>query len=393
MKVVIVYSKLNIGGAERSTVALANGFKEAGHDVTMFLKTCGGALEKELLPGIKIMHFYHDTGALKEWNRSISGLFTISPFNLFDAARQYICGQLRKIYYCISKPQFDLGITSFNGIPASVLNKYTRCKVRIKMIRSERPFVFKGVPAVNTKVFENELKGCELEAFVCVSKKLREVMLQYCNIPSDRVFAIYNLKKPLDDSVRQMGEPAEYMGMDGIFKIVTVARLHEATKGLVRMVEVADALIKKEYHFKWFVVGDGIDRQMFEATIKNHQLEDTFVLCGFKAKPYNYYQYADLVAVLSYVEGFCGSVTEAKLMEKPIIVTNFAVKEQIENGVNGLIVENNHEAIIAGLEKLLSDGEFRESLAVNGLSQEILDNGYKIKQFEELYNHFRKQNV
>ena len=155
MKVVIVYSKLNIGGAERSTVELANGFKEAGHDVTMFLKTRGGALEKDLLPGIKIMHFYHDTGALKEWNRSISGLFAISPFKLFDAASQYFCGLFRQNFFRLRKPKFDLGITSFNGIPASVLNNYTRCTVRIKMIRSERPLVFKGIPAVHTPVFQN----------------------------------------------------------------------------------------------------------------------------------------------------------------------------------------------------------------------------------------------
>lgn len=393
MKVVIYYGKLVIGGAERSTVELANGFLRAGHDVTMFVETKGGALDKELSPGVKMMYFFHDTGALQKWNRKWTGVFTMGFAAFINAAWQYISGCLRRYYYFITKPKFDLGIVSFNGWDASVLSRFTKSGVRVKIMRSERPIVYEGLPGKNIKVFEKEFDSGQLDCFVCVSKRLREVMLQYCDIPSDRVFAIYNLKKPLEDSALQMGIPDEYNGLDGVAKIVTVARLHEATKGLVRMVEVAGALIKKGYQFKWFVVGDGPDRHMFEATIKEHHLEDTFVLCGFKAKPFNYYQYADLVAVLSYVEGFCGAVTEAKMLQRPIIVTNFAVKEQIQDGVNGLIVENNHEAIIAGMEKLLSDEAFRESLAVNGLSQEILDNDYKIKQFEELYHQFRKENA
>ncbi|MBO4598326.1 MAG: glycosyltransferase [Bacteroidaceae bacterium] len=389
MRVIIYYGKLTIGGAERSTIELANGFCQAGHDVTMFLETKGGALDNNLLPGVKMMYFFHDTGALKNWNRKWTGVFSMGLRAFLDATWQYIMGCVRKAYYSIKRPKFDLGITSFNGLPAKTINKYARCEIRLKMMRSERPIVFNGVPSANVRVFEHEFASGELNGFVCVSKHLRESMIKYCRITSDHIHAIYNLKTPFNKIKHEDFLPDEYINAGECLKIVTVCRLHEPTKGLVRMADVSLDLKNKGYIFKWFVVGDGVDRNIIENAIKERGIDDCMYVCGFKKDPYSYYKYADLVAILSYVEGFCGAVTEAKLLEKPLIVTHFAVEEQIQHGVNGYIVENNTESIIKGMERLLSDETLRKSLAVNGLAPEILDNEIKIRQFEELYKVYK----
>lgn len=389
MKVVLYIGKLVLGGAERSTVELANGFCRAGHDVTMFVETKGGALDKELSPSIQMMYFFHDTGVLKNWNRKWYGIFTMGFRSFFIALWQYISGIIRKIYYGIKRPRFDLGITSFNGIPASLINHYTRCTVRTKIMRNERAFEFNGVPYKNVEKFAEEIDSGELECFVCISKHMRESMLKNCKISPDRVHSIYNLKTPFRNTDLEKSVPEEYVKAGNCIKVLTVCRLLEATKGLVRMAEVAFALKEKGYKFKWFVVGDGVDRSILEKAIIEKGIGDYMILCGFKQNPYKYYKYADLIAVLSYVEGLCGVVTEAKLLEKPIIVTHFAVEEQITHGVNGYIVENNTDAIIEGMERLLSDETLRKSLAVNGLAPEILDNKIKIKQFEELYKEYK----
>lgn len=393
MKIVLYNGKLVLGGAERSTVELANGFQRAGHDVTMFLETKGGALDKDLSPNIHVMYFFHDTGALKNWNRKLSGLFSMGLISFLDAAWQYIMGYTRKVYYRFKRPKFDLGITSFNGLPAKTLNTFSRSSVHIKMLRSERPIIYKGIPSDSRKFLEKEFFLKEIDAFVCVSKHLRDSMIRFCKIPAEHIYAIYNLKTPFIDIKHEDYIPVEYDKAGDCLKIVTVCRLSEPTKGLVRMTNVALSLKIKGFRFKWFVVGDGVDKPILEKAIKEKRLEDTMILCGFKQDPYSYYKYADLVAVLSYVEGFCGAVTEAKLLEKPIIVTNFAVEEQIQHGVNGYIVENNTEAIIEGMEHLLCDEELRKSLAVNGLAPEILDNDIKIQQFVELYNKYKSNRV
>ncbi len=384
MKIVIYFNKLNIGGAERSTMELANGFCRAGHDVTMFVGTRGGKLETELLPEIKLMYFFQDTGSLSKWNRKILGLRNIPFANLLDAAVQYGKGCMRKIYYRLAKPHFDLGIISFNGFSSDILNNYTNSSVRIKIIRSQRCIEYNGVPAKSIDKFKNDLNAGKIDSYVCVSQRIKTIMQEYCSIDSSYIHAIYNLKTPFKQENDDI-MPVEYEVESDCLKILTVCRLHEATKGLLRMVDVAYSLRQKGHHFKWFIVGDGPDRDVFLSSIHQKNLDDVMVVCGFRKNPRAYYKFADLVAVLSYVEGFCGAVTEAKMFEKPIIVTHFTVDEQIKHLRNGYIVENDTQAIEDGMERILIDDKLRESLAVNLLSPEIMDNDLKIKRFEELY--------
>lgn len=59
-------------------------------------------------------------------------------------------------------------------------------------------------------------------------------------------------------------------------------------------------------------------------------------------------------------------------MNRPIIVTNFnTAKDQIEHGVNGLIVSMNAKSISSGIETMLKDVQLRENLRRN-LSKENL---------------------
>ena len=97
MKVVLYFKKLNIGGAERSTIRLLNAFVNEGHDVSLLLNTKGGSLENELSKKINIIYFYHDDGSLKNWNRKISSLYKIGFKNFFKASLQFFLGWLRKI--------------------------------------------------------------------------------------------------------------------------------------------------------------------------------------------------------------------------------------------------------------------------------------------------------
>ena len=57
------------------------------------------------------------------------------------------------------------------------------------------------------------------------------------------------------------------------------------------------------------------------------------------------------------------SITEAKILKKPILVTNFiSAKEQIINNKNGLIVNIDELSVANGLEKLIKDKNLRLNL-------------------------------
>lgn len=71
---------------------------------------------------------------------------------------------------------------------------------------------------------------------------------------------------------------------------------------------------------------------------------------------------------------------------KPIVTTNFTtVKDQIVDGVNGLVCEMNENDIADKLEKLIDSTDLRQKLSEN-LSKENLGNEEELEKFYGLIN-------
>ena len=65
-------------------------------------------------------------------------------------------------------------------------------------------------------------------------------------------------------------------------------------------------------------------------------------------------------------EGKPISVEEAKILCKPILVTNYtSASEQLENGKLGMIAEISVEGIYRGLKRLLDDETLRQQYSRN----------------------------
>ena len=90
------------------------------------------------------------------------------------------------------------------------------------------------------------------------------------------------------------------------------------------MLDVYKRLTDEGIEFYWFIVGDGPDRDELEKRVREFGLEKRFILMGRKENPFPYYKYADISTTLSYYEGLCGAVNEAKVIGKPVIATQFS---------------------------------------------------------------------
>ena len=126
--------------------------------------------------------------------------------------------------------------------------------------------------------------------------------------------------------------------------------------------------------------------------IEEAGLVQCMILCGATNNPFVYYKGADLVAVLSYYEGLCGVVNEAKMMQKPVIATEFSgINEQLCDGKNGYIVANDEAAILQKMREVLSNPERLKPLNINGMPEELLSNDKKIIQYEVLFEKLKKK--
>lgn len=140
------------------------------------------------------------------------------------------------------------------------------------------------------------------------------------------------------------------------FKIVSICRLSMETKGLDRMVAAADRLVRRGYKFIWYVVGEGNDRAMLEEMIREKGLQRYFILTGVRINPYPYLKAADIMCMASRWEGMPSTVTEAKILGVPSVVTEYlSAHEQIKQGLEGIIVKNDDGSIEKGLRWCLDN--------------------------------------
>ena len=143
---------------------------------------------------------------------------------------------------------------------------------------------------------------------------------------------------------------------------------------------------------KIYIVGDGPQRYNLQKQIDSEGLTNKFILLGQKENPYPYIKYCDYFCLLSYYEGYGMVLEEAKILNKPIILTNTAAIECAKGYDKAIVLENNFDGIVKGLEKELKSDNIK-----------YLDNNYKkeyknytledkTNNFENNYNELQKTN-
>lgn len=133
---------------------------------------------------------------------------------------------------------------------------------------------------------------------------------------------------------------------------VTVCRLVKQ-KALDRLIKIHSKLIKNGYKHKFYIIGDGPEKENLKSSIEQENVKETFVLLGKKENPYPYIKRADYFCLLSYFEGYGMVLEEAKILNKKIIITDTAARESLEGYKKGIILDNNDEGIYNGLLKII----------------------------------------
>jgi glycosyltransferase involved in cell wall biosynthesis len=166
------------------------------------------------------------------------------------------------------------------------------------------------------------------------------------------------------------------------FNIVSVGRLSYA-KGFDNAIQALRKLHDKGLsNIKWYVIGFGAEEEALKKLIIKNNLEDSFILLGKKNNPYKYMGMADLYVQPSRYEGKAVTVTEAKILGKPILITNYPTSiSQLEDGIEGMICDSSVNGLAQGIEYLYNDKELRKAL-ISNLHSRDYTNHYEL---EKLY--------
>lgn len=148
-------------------------------------------------------------------------------------------------------------------------------------------------------------------------------------------------------------------------RLISVGR-YVQQKAFHRLVSITAQLITEGYDIELWLVGEGEQRTALEKQIESLNLKDKVFLTGFQNNPYPYIKNADVFVCSSLTEGYSTVVTEALILECPVITTDCSgMKELLLDGKCGIITENNKEALYKGIKRFLESPHIQQQLKQN----------------------------
>ena len=327
--IVFGITKLDIGGAERVLVDIINNISDK-FNITVFTIYSGGILEKELNHNVKIVSLYQNQ------NR-------VLPL--------YILLNSRKIYNKFIKNNFDIEVAFLEGPITRIFRFKNKKSVRkIAWVHNDITKVFgNNIKAkIKKKLDKSVYKNYDEIVFVSNENKNSFKNL-YGNIGKQIVIYNYLDKNRI---IEKSKENKEILKKEETPIFVTVARLTKQ-KGIDRLIKVHKRIIDDGIKHKIYVIGDGVEKDKLKKLIKQFKIEKSFILLGKKENPYCYIKSADYFCLLSLYEGYGMVIEEAKIFNKPILITKTAAVEAVRDYEKSLIIENNEEDIYDKLKKVL----------------------------------------
>ena len=236
------------------------------------------------------------------------------------------------------------------------------------------------------KVDKKALDGAD--ALVFVSDDCMKSYVKNHPEHKDKAYFIPNLLS--SEYVRAKGEEEEAIlpfDDDGnLLKFITVARISFEHKGLDRAVRAFSRLKKEGLidNVRWVIIGKGRDMHSLEDMIKNEHLEDIIYPVGVRENPIPYLKKFDAFLLPSRHEGKPMVITESFIMGIVPIVTEYtSAREQIKDRFDGLVFDNNEEALYAGLKNVITNPHMLDEMRNNILNTDY-GNEKEIAVFDAL---------
>lgn len=201
---------------------------------------------------------------------------------------------------------------------------------------------------------------------------------------ADRVSIMENISSPTiirQQSFESIGEfkvQIDQMKTDGNIILCTIGHICRG-KGFDFAIEASDILKRNGINFKWIFIGKVLEEDLLKL-IADKELDDNILLVGIQSNPYPYIGISDIVVHPSRFEGKSIALDEAKILCKPIVVTNFStVGDQFENGKNGTICEMSGKAVANAIIELINNPNLQDSYRTY-LGTHIVDNSREVNK-------------
>lgn len=386
-----VIDSLAMAGAEKSLVTLLSMLDSSKFNVDLLLFAHGNKLEElipeeiNILPPLKYTIFTQ-----KRVKDNLIDPFSLSNYKMLVSRMKYSSKIRLKKY---SNPQkarvfwqsvsgvieknpktYDVAISYAQGVPTFYVAEKVKAKKKLAWVNVSYRLTGKD------KVFQKKYYD-RYDKIVGVSDSTKEIFLKTFPEYRNKMEVIYDINNPqFISDMADIGDGYED-NFDGV-RILTIGRLARQ-KGYDIALEACKKLKEKGINFKWYVLGKGPLEDEIRQYVATNELTDHFVLLGVKVNPYPYIKKSDIYVQTSRYEGFGLAIAEARMLNVPVVTTNFdAVYNQMVQNKNGLVVNMDSESIADGIINLINNHNLRNEIT-EYLKHEKKGN---IEEIEKFYN-------
>jgi len=377
--ILFVLPSFEVGGTTVSTRHLISVLDKEKYNISVLPLLDDGIL-KWMFTGVDLLpsNYVSRALAIKGWNceRNWSKRILTGVIRFFAKSKFFQSALFKYAYKTsINKRKFDTVVSCEEGLSTSLVGESVKGK-KIAWVRCDYKRVYE---ARGNKI--DPIYNC-FDYIVCVAEQTRESFVSLFTNLEIKTVCIHN---PQDSQL--IINNALYNDHDSRFTalnekiIVSVGRL-DKVKRFESIPAIARSLVEKNLRFKWFIIGDGGEKQNIEEEIKKNNIQGNVIMLGAKSNPHFYIKQADLYVCLSLSEACPRVINEAKILGTPVVSTDFpTVYEYLEDGVNGRIVPLDH--ITNTVYELLTD-----DLLYQRIKKEIdnftFDNSPLVERLEQI---------
>lgn len=166
------------------------------------------------------------------------------------------------------------------------------------------------------------------------------------------------------------------------YKIIGSVGLLIPRKGFSQLLP----LVEENKNLALIIIGEGVDRKNLEKEIYQRNIEDRVLIPGFRNNSFNYYQYFDIYAHVSYSEGFGLAMLEAMSKGLPIICSNLEIyKDYFTEKDVSFFEPGNKESLFSAYQKINKNLEFYKKASFR-LFRSLFDVKIMAEKHIKLYN-------
>ena len=351
-KILIRIGSLRHGGAEKVLVTFLKNLPQNRYEIDLLLNLYSGKYLPEVPDWINVL--YLNKGEMITTNR-----LQDIPVKAFRVIYQKLLKQFPNLLYqfILKGKKYDIEFAAIHGFRDDILNS---------PIQSSKKLVWIHNDLKKTELYhytdEEFRKFFGFDKIIVISEKIEQDFnnLTQNQEEKNKIVRIYN---PLDteeiilksQEARSKNSNLGTQNPDPTF--VSVGTVFPQ-KGFDRLLKVHKRLLDEGFHHKILILGDGYDFENIKNLQKDLGVTETSTLFGFTDNPYPQIKNADFYILSSRYEGFPTVLFEAITLKKNIIATDVSgVREMLDDGKLGLIIENSEQGIYDGMKKALQNPE------------------------------------